>query len=294
MNIPAEFKKKMATVFGKEGEKWLSSLPALVESYTEKWQLYMEGPVDNLSYNYVVKARDCNLRPLILKFGIPGADVTREIQAIEIYNGERFAKLIASDETDGVLLLERLVPGCMLSEVKDEETATLHYVEVWQAVRKPAKPSFPSIYQLFNGLDEYTKRYPKEEGPISGELLAEAHRYVTDIQATSQGDELLHGDLHHYNILYDQKRGWCAIDPKGIVGDMYFDFVPFLFNELCSQIILKQRVERICSLLDVNKTRLLKASIALLTLQTCWAIEDEGNWREMLTTIYWFKELLNE
>ena len=294
MNIPAEFKKKMATVFGKEGEKWLSSLPALVERYIEKWQLYMEGPVDNLSYNYVVKVSDCNLRPLILKFGIPGADVTREIHALEIYNGERFAKLIASDETDGVLLLERLVPGCMLSEVKDEETATLHYVEVWQAVRKPAKPSFPSIYQLFNGLDEYTKRYPKEEGPISGELIAEAHHYVTDIQATSQGDELLHGDLHHYNILYDQKRGWCAIDPKGIVGDMYFDFVPFLFNELCSQIILKQRVERICSLLDVNKTRLLKASIALLTLQTCWAIEDEGNWREMLTTIYWFKELLNK
>lgn len=294
MNIPADFKRKMMTVFGEEGEKWLSFLPALVKRYTEKWQLNIEGPVDNLSYNYVVKARDSEQRPLILKFGIPGLDVTREIHAVEIYGGERFAKLVAFDEADGALLLERLEPGNMLSEVKDEEAVILQYIDVWKAIRKPANPSFLSIYQWFNGLDEYTKRYPKEDGPISGKLVAQARHYVKEIQTTSAGDELLHGDLHHYNILYDQKCGWCAIDPKGIVGDVYFDFVPFLFNELRSQSILKQRVESICILLRINKKRLLKASIALLILQTCWAVEDEGNWRGMLTTIQWLEDLLNE
>ncbi len=294
MNIPLDFKKKIIAAFGKEGEKWLSCLPALVESYTKKWQLYMEGPVGNLSYNFVIKVRDCNLRPLILKFGIPGADVTREIYAVELYNGERFAKLVNFDKTDGVLLLERLEPGVMLSEVKSEEEAVFHYVDVWQALRRPAKPSFPSIYQWFNGLDEYMKRNPKEEGPISNELLAKAGQYVRHIQTTSAGDELLHGDLHHYNILYDQRRGWCAIDPKGVIGDVYFDFVPFLFNELHSPSVLKQRVESISNLLYINKKRLLKASIALLTLQTCWAVEEEGDWRGMLTTIQLLDDLLNE
>ena len=29
---------------------------------------------------------------------------------------------------------------------------------------------------------------------------------------------LLHGDLHHWNILSDADRGWMAIDPKGVIG----------------------------------------------------------------------------
>lgn len=144
MNIPADFKSKIANIFGKEGERWLSFLSALVKNYAEKRNLFIEGPVHNLSYNYVVKVRGCKHRPLVLKFGIPGEDVSREIHTLKIYNGKRFVKLIAFDETDGVLLLERLVPGSMLSEVKDEETV-MHYIDVWKAVRKPAYPFSPFI-----------------------------------------------------------------------------------------------------------------------------------------------------
>ena len=35
---------------------------------------------------------------------------------------------------------------------------------------------------------------------------------------TEEPDYLLHGDLHHGNILFDDARGWIAIDPKGLVG----------------------------------------------------------------------------
>lgn len=294
MNIPSDFYKKITFTFGKEGEQWLSYLPALVEKYVQKWRLHIEGPVDNLSYHYVVKVRDGRERPLILKLGVPGKDVTREIYATQLYNGDRFAKLEAFNEKDGVLLLERLEPGIMLSEVKDEEASILHYVDVWKAIRRPGSQSFPSIYEWFTALDEYVATHAKQNGPISTILLEQARLYAKEIQITSAGDELLHGDLHHYNILYDQERGWCGIDPKGVVGDVYFDFVPILFNELYSLSDLKRRVERICSLLEINKKRLLKASLALLTLQTCWALEDKGNWREMLTVIQWLDNLLNE
>ena len=78
------------------------------------------------------------------------------------------------------------------------------------------------------------------------------------------------------------------------MSDVYFDFVPFLFNELHSPSVLKQRVESISNLLYINKKRLRKASIALLTPQTCWAVEEEGDWRGMLTTIQLLDDLLNE
>ena len=293
MNIPSDFKKRIAGAFGSEGERWLSELPALVERYAEKWQLHVEGPVERLSYHYVVKVRDLNKRPLILKLGVPGKDVTREIIAVRLYNGRRFAQLLAHEESGGALLLERLEPGIMLSEVKDEETAVRHYAEVWKAIRRPAEGMFPSIGEWFDGLGEYRARYPKGEGPIPDSLVKKAQRYAKEIEATSVSNGLLHGDMHHYNILHDAKRGWCAIDPKGVVGDAYFDVVPFLFNELGDQDMLKRRVEAICHLLQLEGRRLLKASIALLTLQTCWAVEDGDEWGKMLRTIRWLEVLLD-
>ncbi|TDR40371.1 streptomycin 6-kinase [Tahibacter aquaticus] len=41
----------------------------------------------------------------------------------------------------------------------------------------------------------------------------------------------LHGDLHHDNIYYG-RRGWLAIDPKGLVGDPGFDAANLFFNPL--------------------------------------------------------------
>ncbi|MGM9950226.1 MAG: aminoglycoside phosphotransferase family protein [Lysinibacillus sp.] len=292
MNIPLAFKKRIAMIFGREGERWLSALPSLVEQYAEKWRLQVGEPVEQLSYHYVVKVRDLEQRPLILKLGIPGEDVTREMHAVEVYGGERFAKLLAYDEADGVLLLERLEPGFMLSEIKEEEIAIHHFVEVWKAIRRPAEGMFPSIREWFAGLGEYMGGYPKGDGPVPYSLVKKAQHYAREIEETSAANELLHGDLHHYNILYDAGRGWCAIDPKGVVGDAYFDLVPFLFNELYDQDVLKQRVEMICRMLHLQEERLLKASIALLTLQTCWAAEDQGEWERMLRTIRWLESLL--
>ena len=291
MNIPQDFKEKISTTFGEKGEQWLSTLPLLVDRYVKKWGIQVEEPVEQLSYNYVVKVRDLKQHPLILKLGIPGKDVTREIRAVEIYSGKHFAKLINYDENEGVLLLERLEPGFMLSKIKDEETAILHYVEVWKAIRRPAEGSFPSISEWFGDLGEYMANHPEDDGLIPCSLVETAQQYAKEIEETSPANELLHGDLHHYNILYDAKRGWCAIDPKGVVGDAYFDFVPFLFNELDGEDVLKQRVETICRLLHLQEERLLKASIALLTLQTCWAAEDQGEWGKMLQIIGWLEGL---
>jgi streptomycin 6-kinase len=34
---------------------------------------------------------------------------------------------------------------------------------------------------------------------------------------------MLHGDIHHRNILDFGERRWLAIDPKGLLGDRGFD-----------------------------------------------------------------------
>jgi len=36
-------------------------------------------------------------------------------------------------------------------------------------------------------------------------------------------DRLLHGDLHHDNVLFDSRRGGLAIDPKGVIGELKYE-----------------------------------------------------------------------
>ena len=295
MNIPIDFERKIEGNFGERGKQWLSVLATRVEHYLMKWQLQSEGPVEYLSYNYVLKVRDREHTPLILKFGVPGESFTNEIRATKLYKGVKFARLLKYDERDGVMLLEQLVPGYMLSKVKSEQQAIQYYIDIWKALRKPVKPSFPLIKDWFNELQVYLDKYLKGNNCIPHTLIKNAQCYAQEIFETSTGEELLHGDLHHYNMLYDERRGWCAIDPKGVIGDSYFDCVAFLFNELHTkeqpQSLLKWRIDTLCTALQFDKPRLIKAAIALLTLQTCWAIEDSDNGSQMLQTVYWLIDL---
>ena len=43
---------------------------------------------------------------------------------------------------------------------------------------------------------------------------------------------LLHGDLQHYNVLFDNQRGWTAIDPKGVVGELEYELGALLRNPI--------------------------------------------------------------
>lgn len=298
MKIPQPFQEKIVNGFGQAGEEWLSSLEAMVETYLQKWELSSEGPVDNLSYNYVIKVIDKKRTPLILKLGVPNFDTRNEILTLQAYNGNGCAQLLKSDPVHGVMLLERLVPGTMLSTVEDEKLVVETFCKVWKAIRRPLPNggTTPSLTNWFEGLPRYRKNYPENDGPISLEHVQLAEEFFRDVNETSAGAELLHGDLHHENILYSDQYNWMAIDPKGVAGDPYFDVVSFLVNQLDSKpdpkSILKLRVDLISEQLGLDRKRLLNASIALGTLYACWGIEDQADWETTYQCVKWFIEFL--
>lgn len=39
-------------------------------------------------------------------------------------------------------------------------------------------------------------------------------------------------DLQHYNVLFDDARGWLAIDPKGVVGEVEYEIGAILRNPI--------------------------------------------------------------
>lgn len=296
MQILEKFQRIIINTFGSEGKAWLDSLEQTVQIYLQKWNLTSEGPVENLSYNYVIKVTDWMGTPLILKLGVPNFDTRNEMITLKTYDGNGCAKLLKSDSENGVMLLERLIPGRMLSEEKDEMLVVETFIKVWKEIRRPVPngTSTPSLTHWFEGLTRYRKNFP--HGPISHEHVLLAEDFFKYIEDTSAGPELLHGDLHHENILYSEQQGWMAIDPKGVTGDSYFDVVSFLVNQLESKTdsksILKLRVDTISNQLGLDRQRLLKAAVALGTLYACWGIEDQADWETTYQCVKWFIEFL--
>jgi streptomycin 6-kinase len=94
------------------------------------------------------------------------------------------------------------------------------------------------------------------------------------------GSRLLHGDLHHYNVLVDSARGWLAIDAKGVVGEPEYEVGaalrnpwerPELFTEPAT---IMRRVDRFRRELHLDAERILAWAFAQAVLAAIWAVED--------------------
>jgi streptomycin 6-kinase len=102
--------------------------------------------------------------------------------------------------------------------------------------------------------------------------------------AASQGDrKLLHGDLHHDNILWDATRDWVAVDPKGVIGEPAYEFGAMLRNptenpELFAHpSIAARRASIIAERLACDADRVLAWGFAQGILSAVWALEDGTN-----------------
>jgi streptomycin 6-kinase len=112
----------MQEVYGAAGVEWLQQLPALLAECEQRWSLTIMPPFAPLSYNYVAPARLPDGRDIVLKVGFPSAELVSEMEALRLYDGHGIARLLDSDRERGVLLLERLNPGTMLSNLTDHSS----------------------------------------------------------------------------------------------------------------------------------------------------------------------------
>lgn len=299
MDIPHVFQEKIINCFGIPGETWLHSLEAKTKEIAKKWGLILESPVNNLSYNYVINVKDKKKNEYILKMGLPGFDFQNEVRTVQHYDGNGCAKVIQSDLEIGAMLLEKLKPGKMLSAIQDEEVVIKTFCEVWKSIRRPLPDTgeYPTISNWASAFSNYRKMFPTNDGPIPTERVKMAETYIEEIMQSSNDIQLLHGDLHHENILYSTERGWMAIDPKGVAGDSHFDLISFMINHLFSKSnpkeLLKLRVETLSEQLHLNHEKLLKAAIGMSTLYACWGVEDKDpDWKDTYQCVLWFDEFL--
>jgi hypothetical protein len=78
---------------------------------------------------------------------------------------------------------------------------------------------FPLLKDWISGLQK------EDKTNFAPQFVKKARRFFDELMALSKKNFLLHSDLHHQNILSAEREPFLAIDPKGIVGDIWFEIV---------------------------------------------------------------------
>jgi streptomycin 6-kinase len=89
---------------------------------------------------------------------------------------------------------------------------------------------------------------------------------------------VLHGDLHHENVLDGGVRGWLAIDPKGLIGERGFEYANLFRNPDADLALAPGRLARLASIVAetaaLERARLLAWVYAYAVLGAAWSLED--------------------
>jgi streptomycin 6-kinase len=89
---------------------------------------------------------------------------------------------------------------------------------------------------------------------------------------------VLHGDMHHGNVLDFGSRGWRAIDPKGLIGDRYFDYANTLCNPDNETAMMPGRLARqirvVADAAQLEPGRLLAWVLAWAGLSAAFSLDD--------------------
>ncbi len=269
-------------VHGAVGAAWLSRLPSLIEQCERRWQLEVMPPFSPQSHSYVAPAVRHDGTEVVLKLGVPHAQLTTEIEALRTFDGHGAARLIEADADLGAMVLERIQPGLSLSRVEDDQRATSIAADVmrrlWQP--PPADHSFPTVGDRAAGLSKLRDMFAGGTGPIPASLVERAEALCSELM-DSMGDRvLLHGDLHHYNILSAEREPWLAIDPDGVDGEREFELWQFMRNRLersqDAKRALPRLVDQFVDELGLDRERIVGWGLAQSVLSLWWGIEDHG------------------
>ena len=296
MSLSGTIEQTIRAMHGADGQRWLDELPRRIAEYERRWDLRVMPPFDNLSYNYAAPAAGLDGVPSVLKICYGGREVETEMAALRLA-GDGMVRLLREDPADHAMLLQRAVPGDMLIDHPDDEEATRIAAGVMAALwlPAPAHHPFPTISDWGQGFARMRRRYDGGTGPLPAELTGRAERLYGELVATSAEPVVLHGDLHHYNILRDHD-GWLAIDPKGVVGEPAFEIgalmrnrLPSLGNDAAATDILTRRIRVVAEVTGLDADRMRRWTIAQALLSVWWSIEDHG---ESVVEETWFAEEL--
>ena len=262
----------------------MAALPELLDELGRRWELTFEPCFPALEINYVAPAVRRDGTRCVLKLSRFVTELCNEIAALRIWAGDGAVRLLEADEALGALLTERVEPGTMLVGLadQDDDAATRITAGLLRHLWRPA-PANSGLRPLDNWCAAYERNRAALSAGANGfpaHLFRCADALRAELLASTESVFVLHGDMHHYNVLRSGDD-WLAIDPKGLAGDRCFDLCQFLRNPIggVPARVNSRRLDMFAAELGLDRRRVKDWAVVHTVLDACWAFEDGNSWR---------------
>lgn len=239
-----------------------------------RWDLIPDGDPLHTPSSDLLPVRSAGL-PAMLKLARDPTE-RRAGPVLRWWAGDGAARVLAWDDAEGATLMERAAgPRSLLAMARagEDDAATRTLCAVAARLHAPRPAPWPatvvSLHLWFDSLRTAAAR----EGGVFARGLAIAEGLLAD----PGPPVLLHGDLHHSNVL-DFGDSWRAIDPKPVSGERGYDLAQIFCNpdlpSLADPARLHLQLAVATEAAGIAPPRLLRWIVACAGLSAAWFVED--------------------
>jgi streptomycin 6-kinase len=215
---------------GEDWAAWVDGLPALATGLLDEWDLTVDGALMNGFCSLVVPVVTADGERAALKLHTDADADESEFEALALqrWHGDGTVLLLRADPRRWALLLERLHTRDLLT-VGDTEACEI-VAGLYGRIHVPALPQLRTLTSYVERWTDDLVALPNDV-PIPRRMREQCVSLARDLVADpSSVGRIIHGDLHHMNVLAGDREPWLVIDPKPMSGDPHYEPAPMLWN----------------------------------------------------------------
>jgi streptomycin 6-kinase len=245
------------------------------EPWLERWELRPDGQPFQTPYakNWLLPVRAGD-QAAMLKIATSDEEIAGAA-LMDWWAGDGAARVLAREGP--ALLLERL-PAKRSLVAMAQGGADLDALRIIcaaaQRLHRPRQRQAPT---KIRPLDAWLRALtPAATG--QGGVLKTSARVMNELLAEPREVSILHGDLHHQNVLDGGERGWLVIDPKGVCGERGYDHAAMLCNPhgevppTATQMI--RQVDVVAEAAGLERVRLTRWLLVHAATSAAWCLQD--------------------
>jgi streptomycin 6-kinase len=244
----------------------------LFDAYLKLWRLTPDGNAIVTRTSKLLPVRYGSV-PAMLKIAFD-AEEARGNDLMAWWSGEGAARVLAG--RGDAIVLERAAADASLAALtrmgRDSEAVRIMCATIALLHRPRHKPP-PTLFPLDRWFADLFPAAQTHGGVLS--LCAQTAR---NLLAAPSEVTVLHGDIHHGNVLYFDGRGWLAIDPKALIGERGFDYANLFCNPdhaaATDQARFAQRLDVVADAAPIEHRRLLQWILAWAGLSASWLMSE--------------------
>ena len=254
----------------------------LLSEYLTRWKLRHPTKLASTATSSLYKVQmdgDVAVLKIFSKSGIKSESLGSEslshfrgLGAVTLLNADNGAQLLSFIEGPTLRLM---------AEQGDDHSCAKIICQVLKILHSGIQPNslpqgFPTMTENFQALFSCDRAFGQDK------LLRRGADVARFLLKHEERKVVLHGDMHHGNVMHSSQNGWLAIDPKPLFGVLAYDTANSFYNPdfLNAGLIDIPRIRHYLEVfslgLGISPKLILQYAFAYGCLSVCWDFED-GN-----------------